>query len=280
MDQNFGRDVLFLRMIGILTKANLDQLAAKTVAIPGAGGVGFTHAESLVRMGIGHIKIADFDEFSANNVGRQFGATIHTIGKSKVHVLAERLGSINPSLRIEIFDGVKKETIDQFLDGVDIVCDAMDYFTVEAHRLLLQEARKRGITVVMAGPVGFGATLLIFEPHQLSYDEYFDFHDGQDEGEKLENFQIGFNPGQLHRHSLDGPKLDFRNKDGSVLSSSCLLCSSLVANAALGRLLDKTVAPKSLPYVYQIDLAAVKFAEIHVPGGVRAVKADPEAYLR
>ena len=44
MSNSFSRDVLFCRMIGILAQEELDALAAKTVAVPGCGGAGFTHA--------------------------------------------------------------------------------------------------------------------------------------------------------------------------------------------------------------------------------------------
>ncbi len=280
MTDKFGRDVLFARMIGILTQENLDTLGKKTVAVPGAGGAGFTHAESMVRMGIGRIKIADFDTFDPINIGRQFGATIHTVGRRKVEVLEERLKSINPALAVDPFDGVTKENIGEFLDGVDVVCDAIDYFSVPPRRLLHREARKRGIPIVFAGPVGFGAALFVFDPRGMSLDEYFDFREGQSETEMLENLGIGLIPARLYRHSLDNQNLDFKNHSGSVLSSTCLLCTALVGIAALTLLVGKDVALKPAPYVYQIDIAAAKFVELHIPGGVRDIKSNPQAYLR
>ncbi len=280
MTDKFGSDILFARMIGILTQENLDALATKTVAVPGAGGAGFTHAESMVRMGIGRMKIADFDTFDAINIGRQFGATIHTVGRRKVEVLEERLRSINPALAVDAFDGVTEDNIGKFLDGVDVVCDAIDYFSIPPRRLLHREARKRGIPVVFAGPVGFGATLFIFDPRGMSLDEYFDFRAGQTEAEMLENFGIGLIPGQLYRHSLDNQNLDFRNHSGSVLSSTCLLCTALVGIAALTLLVGKSIALKPVPHVYQIDLAAAKLVDLDIPGGVRDIRNDPRAYMR
>jgi tRNA threonylcarbamoyladenosine dehydratase len=278
--ESFERDVLFARMIGILTQHDLDALADKGVAVPGAGGAGFTHAESIVRMGIGRINIADFDTFSAINIGRQFGATIHTVGHSKTAVLAERLISINPALALQSFEGVHQDNIDRFLDGVDIVCDAIDYFAIASRRLMYQAARRRNIPVVIAGPVGFGANLHIFTPDGMSFDEYFDLSDGQSEDEMLDNFAVGLIPGQLYRHSLDNQNLDFKNRSGSVVSSSCLLCTALVGVVALTRLVGKSTLLKPVPHVYQIDIAAGKFAELHVPQGVRGIRAAPRSYWR
>jgi len=280
MANDFSRDILFCRMIGILTQAELDMLATKTVAVPGCGGAGFTHAESLVRMGIGRIKIADFDTFGPENMGRQFGATIHTIGKNKVDVLEERLRSINPALRVETFDGVTENTIDDFLEGVDAICDAIDYWAIGSRRLMYREARERGIPVAMAGPQGFGANLHIFDPSGMSFDEYYDLRDGQSEEEMRVNFGLGLHPAQLYRHSLDDPNLNFKNRGGSVLSLSCLLCTSLVSTVALSHLTGKQVALKPVPFIYQIDLAAAKFEELHIPDGVRGIKSDPRAFLR
>jgi tRNA threonylcarbamoyladenosine dehydratase len=228
MEAKFDRDTLFCRMIGLLGHAQLDVLAEKAVAVPGCGGVGYTHAESLTRMGVGRIKIADFDTFGAENIGRQFGATIHTVGRSKTAVLEERLHSINPAIVVDAFKEVSDTTIGRFLAGVDFVCDAIDYFSIAPRRLMYREARKHGIPVACSGPVGFGATLHIFEPGGMSFDEYYDLRDGQTEDEMLLNFGTGLNPGQLFRHSLDNQNLDFKNRSGSVVSSSCLLCCALL----------------------------------------------------
>lgn len=278
MSQDFSRDVLFCRMIGILTQDELDRLATKTVAVPGCGGAGFTHAESLVRMGVGRLKIADFDVFGAENIGRQFGATVHTVGRNKVDVLDERLRSINPAIVVDTFDGVRKDNVDHFLDGVDIVCDAIDYFAISSRRLLYSTARRHGIPVVIAGPVGFGATLHIFDPHGMSFDDFFDLNDGQSEDEMLANFGTGLIPAQLYRHSLDDQNLDFKNRSGSVLSSTCLLTTALAGIVTLTRLLGKNTALKPVPHVYQIDLAAGQFVELHIPGGAKDIKTRPDIY--
>jgi hypothetical protein len=145
---------------------------------------------------------------------------------------------------------------------------------------MYREAHKRGVPAACVGPLGFGATLHIFEPCGMTFDEYYDLRDGQSEEQMLLNFATGLNPGQLFRHSLDNQNLDFKNKSGSVISSSCLLCSALMGFVALTRLIDKSTALKPVPYVYQVDLAAAKFAEIHVREGVRGIKADPRAYMR
>ncbi len=72
MDEKYSRDIIYSRMIGLVSQEELDLLAVKTIAVPGCGGVGYTHAETLVRMGVGGVKIADFDTFGPENFNRQF----------------------------------------------------------------------------------------------------------------------------------------------------------------------------------------------------------------
>ena len=278
MRASYDRQTIFSRMPELVNFDDIELLATKTVAIPGAGGVGFTHAESLVRMGVGRVKISDFDRFGPENVSRQFGATFDTIGRKKVDVLGERLQSINPALAIEASEGIDERSIGTFLDGVDIVCDALDFFAVEARRMLHREARKRRIPLVMTGPSAFGATLQVFDNSGMSLDEYFDLHDHQSEEENKANFAIGINPARLSRHYHRAPDLGVGRR--GAVSTGCLLATSMTGAATLRRLLGQSDFFKPVPYVYAIDLVMGQFVEMHVPGGVKAIKANPAAYAR
>jgi molybdopterin/thiamine biosynthesis adenylyltransferase len=272
--------MLFCRTIGMLTQAQLDLLAHKTVAVGGAGGVGFTHAECLVRQGIGQIKISDLDTFGPENMNRQFGCTINTIGRDKAEVLEERLMSINPSLRVDRFGAVDNATVGNFLDGVDFVCDGMDYFAVGAHRMLHAEARARGIPAIICGPNARGVTIHLFDPAQMSFDEYFDLHDGMDELDMLQNWGTGLGPSHRYRYYMDDPKLDPRQRRATTVSSVCLLASAVLGANVLRKLIIEPIGLKPVPYVYHLDLVTLSFDEIHIPGGVRAIKAEPERYYR
>ncbi len=279
MDAPYIRETMFNRMTPLVSTAEIAALGRRTVAVAGTGGVGFTHAECLVRMSIGGIKISDFDTFGPENVSRQFGATIHTMGHAKVRVLEERLRAINPALTIDVFDGIQPDNAEEFVEGADFICDAIDYLVIEPRRLLHREARRRGIPVVMSGPVGFGAILLVFDREGMSFDEFFDTHDGRTEEENLANWAAGFNPAQMFRHYHPNPHSDLRERKGAV-SAACLLATSLTGTVVIRRLLNKDVSFKPVPFVYAIDYVLGKFVELHIPGGVRAIKADPDAYRR
>lgn len=265
--QDYEHTNLFSRMIGIVSDEELKLLEGKRIAVPGAGGVGFTHAETLVRMGVGAINIADFDIFGPENMNRQFGATVSTVGQEKAVVLNNRLHDINPNIDTKVFSGIKEENIDEFLDGVDLVCDAMDYFVIEPRILMYRRARELGITVIVSGPVGFGASLHIFSPDGMTFEEFFKLTPEQSTDEKLLNFGKGLTPANLYLNYQSSANLDFEAKKVASLSCSCLLASTLTGSSSLLELLGKQ-SFKSVPHCYQLDLRAGKFEEVYLPKGV------------
>src|SRR3954469_14078666 len=67
----------------LLGDAGMERLANARVAVFGLGGVGSYAVEGLVRSGIGHLTLVDFDVVCVTNTNRQLQATVGTIGKSK-----------------------------------------------------------------------------------------------------------------------------------------------------------------------------------------------------
>ena len=55
-----------------LTREEKDRLQNVKIGIGGAGGLGSNAAAHLVRAGIEHLVIADFDTVSEGNLNRQF----------------------------------------------------------------------------------------------------------------------------------------------------------------------------------------------------------------
>ena len=104
------------------------RIANTRIIIFGVGGVGSWCAESLIRSGIGHLTMVDFDRVCETNINRQLMATTETVGRVKAEVLKERLQTINPSAEIiAIPQMYTAETADSFpLDDYDYVIDAID----------------------------------------------------------------------------------------------------------------------------------------------------------
>lgn len=81
----------------------LEKLEHSSVLIVGLGGVGAYVAEFLARAGIGRLILVDGDKVQATNRNRQLPALCSTEGCSKVEVVAQRLGDINPEIRLHYF---------------------------------------------------------------------------------------------------------------------------------------------------------------------------------
>ena len=74
----------------LLGDAAMERLARARVVVFGLGGVGSYAVEGLVRSGIGHLTLVDFDEVCVTNINRQLHATVRTVGKSKAELMAQR----------------------------------------------------------------------------------------------------------------------------------------------------------------------------------------------
>lgn len=260
MDQ-FDRNILFSRMIGLVSQTQLDSLANKRVAVPGCGGTGFTYAECLARMGVGAINIADADTFGPENMNRQFGCTVDTIGQKKSQVLSERLQAINPAIDVQVVDFLTEENVDAYLEGVDVICDTLDFFVATPRRLLYEAARARGVTVIICCPVAFGVTAHVFEPDGITFESLFGINDSQSETQQLVQFGQGLTPSSLFKIYTDSPSLDFEAKSVASLSASCLMATSFGSMLALMKLLDIEPGLKPAPYSYEFDLRAGVFQE-------------------
>lgn len=79
------------------------KLTQSKVLLLGAGGTGSHCAESLARMGVGHITIVDFDEIELSNLNRQ-NYTKKDVDHSKVNTLKNYIIDINPFIKINTIE--------------------------------------------------------------------------------------------------------------------------------------------------------------------------------
>ncbi|MFH1305101.1 MAG: ThiF family adenylyltransferase [Candidatus Omnitrophota bacterium] len=161
------------RNIGVISAEEQNQLQKTCVAIAGCGGMGGLSAEQLIRLGVGHVKIADFDNFETHNLSRQCGSTSRNVGQHKASVLARYFKEINPEACIEVFPrGVQPENAEEFVEGADVVIDGIDYTAFYHAVMLHRAARKKDLCVISPNAIGFGASILVFGPKTASIEEY------------------------------------------------------------------------------------------------------------
>lgn len=132
--QYYARQML-LPELGV---AGQERLKAARVLVVGAGGLGCPALQYLAGAGVGHIGIVDGDRVALHNLHRQVLYTRQDVGRWKVEVAAERLGALNPYVRIEPHPVML--TRDRALSLVadyDVVLDGSDNF---ATRYLVNDA--------------------------------------------------------------------------------------------------------------------------------------------
>jgi sulfur carrier protein ThiS adenylyltransferase len=102
------------------------KLKKAKIAIAGLGGLGSNIAISLARMGVGYLKLVDFDIVEPSNINRQY-YFLDQLGMYKTEALKETLNRVNPFIKYEFVNTIVDENnIKQIFLGFDIICEAFD----------------------------------------------------------------------------------------------------------------------------------------------------------
>jgi len=153
----------YQRNLGVVSPFEQIKLLQSKVAIIGAGGLGGTVLELLVRMGIGELIIADKDIIGGSNLNRQILSTETNLGQSKTEVAVKRVKEINSSIEItghSVF--IDSDNVKKIIEGAEVVVDALDNLPV---RFILQQAcRELNIPLVHGAIAGFNGQLTTIFP--------------------------------------------------------------------------------------------------------------------
>lgn len=266
---NFDYDIAFSRNIGWLTLEEQARLRGKRIAIAGMGGVGGFHLLTLARLGVGKFNVSDLDVFELANFNRQAGASMASIDRSKVEVLAEQARQINPECDIRIFpQGVHANNLAEFFKEVDLYVDGLDFFAFPARERVFAYCHEHRIPAVTVAPLGMSAGLLNFLPGRMSFEEYFQFGD-RPELEKAIRFLVGLAPALVHRRYLADPaRVDLRARKGPSTVMACQLCAGVAATESLKILLGRGKV-WAAPHGVQFDAYRNKLVHTWRPGGNR-----------
>ena len=265
----FDYNSAFNRNIGWVTEAEQQRLRGCKVAIAGLGGVGGNHLLTLTRLGIGSFNLADFDEFSITNFNRQSGAAVSTVGSSKLSVLAEMARDIQPDMKQRLFpEGVTPKNLDDFLEGVDLYVDSLDFFAFDTRRAVFAACERKGIPAITAAPLGMGVAFLAFMPGKMSFESVFQM-EGHTHFEQGLRFLLGLAPARLQMGYLVAPsrvRLDLQQ--GPSTGMACMLCAGLAGTQALKILLGRPGVPGA-PRGWHFDAYRGRLAHTWLIGGNR-----------
>lgn len=267
----FNYQEAFSRNLGWVTQKEQEIISKTKIAIIGMGGVGGHHLHALSRIGFQNFKIADLDTFEIQNFNRQFGSKMSTIGKEKVEVLKSSILDINPNSKVEVYQsGINLDNIEDFLNGVDIICDGLDLYASNLRAPLYNKAHSKGIYVVTAGPLGMGTSIMTFSPKGMSFNEYFDLdRDDITVEAMIIRFLAGLSPNFLHRKYLASAQhVDLFAGRLPSIHSGCYAASAALSTTVVKIALNRgelVIAPRG----YQVDFYRNKLKRFWRPFGNR-----------
>jgi adenylyltransferase/sulfurtransferase len=139
------------------------RLLQSRVLLCGCGALGTVLANTLVRAGVGHVRLVDRDFLELNNLQRQvlFDEQDVADGLPKAIAAANKLRKINSQVEIEpLVANVEPSNIASLCDGVDVILDGTDNF--ETRFLLNDASLKFRIPWIYGGCLGAeGQTMTI-----------------------------------------------------------------------------------------------------------------------
>ncbi|MDE1853987.1 MAG: ThiF family adenylyltransferase [Thaumarchaeota archaeon] len=139
------------------------RLKGSSALVVGCGGLGTPAAVYLASAGVGMIGLVDGDVVELPNLQRQFLYSEADMGRSKAHVLKERLHQVNPNVRavpyaLKLDSGNALDLIGEY----DVVIDATD--NLPARYLVNDACVLLGKPDVHASALGFGGQISVFHP--------------------------------------------------------------------------------------------------------------------
>ena len=138
---------LSLPEVGIIGQK---KIKSSKVLVIGAGGLGSPVSLYLAAAGVGTIGMVDFDVVDESNLQRQVIFGMEQIGKSKLKSAEERLKSLNPHTKFNLYEvALSSENALDIIKDYDIVVDGTDNFPT---RYLVNDA-----CVILGKPNVYGS---------------------------------------------------------------------------------------------------------------------------
>jgi len=144
-----------------------EKLLSSIVAVIGCGALGTVIASSLVRAGVGRVKIVDRDYIELNNLQRQvlFDEEDIARGLPKAIAAAEKLHKVNSQVEIEpLVADVNPGNVEEIIGDVDLVLDGTDNF--ETRFLINDACVKHGIPWIYGAVIVTHGMTMVIIPHR------------------------------------------------------------------------------------------------------------------
>jgi molybdopterin/thiamine biosynthesis adenylyltransferase/rhodanese-related sulfurtransferase len=127
MSERYARQ----RVLSEVGTAGQARLAAASVVVVGAGGLGCPVLEYLAGAGVGRLTIVDHDRVEETNLHRQPLYAMADIGKLKADAACAALRRFNPEIAVEaVAERLTPQNAAALVGGADLIVDAADSFAV------------------------------------------------------------------------------------------------------------------------------------------------------
>ncbi len=143
------------------------RLAAARVVLIGCGALGTVLADTLVRAGVGSLRICDRDFIELDNLQRQvlFDEGDIAANLPKAQAAATKLARINSEVTVEpVVVDVNPDNIERLADGAELILDGTDNFET---RFLINDlavkTRRPWIYGAVIGATGLSMTIIPYD---------------------------------------------------------------------------------------------------------------------
>jgi adenylyltransferase/sulfurtransferase len=145
------------------------RLSAAQALVCGCGALGSVIANTLVRAGVGLVRLVDRDFLELNNLQRQvlYDEADVAAGLPKAIAAASKLRAINSEVTVEpVVSDVTHRNLESLAQGVDVIVDGTDNF--ETRMLINDFAVKYGRPWIYGGCIGAEGQMMVILPGETA----------------------------------------------------------------------------------------------------------------
>lgn len=148
------------------------RLAAGSVLVIGAGGLGCPVLQYLCAAGVGRLRVVDPDRVEESNLHRQPLFRMSDLGRGKAQAAQAALGALDPGVRIEaIAERLSPANVSALLEDMALAIDAAD--SLAATYILSDACQRSGKPLVSASALGLSGYVGAFCGGGPSYRAVF-----------------------------------------------------------------------------------------------------------
>ncbi len=155
----------------LITQEEQEKFYNATIGIAGLSVGNSVVLAIVLQGGAKRIKLADHDRLALTNTNR-IRSGVDNLGVLKVEMTARQIYLLNPYAEVELYpEGLTKENISNFFEGLDIVVDELDNLAIKY--CIREQARKHRIAVVMGADNGDNAVIDVERYDENPAQEFF-----------------------------------------------------------------------------------------------------------